>query len=102
MSGEVEVPALDGRIKLHIPKEMQIGRRMHVKSEGIKSLCPSSIGDLCCRILVETPVNLTDRQKELLEEFEKAPSGLNPSQTLRRKSFWEKAGERIGDLFSDN
>ncbi|MGN6955814.1 molecular chaperone DnaJ, partial [Neisseria sp. P0015.S004] len=49
-------------------------------------------------ILVETPVNLTDRQKELLEEFEKISSGLDLSQTPRKKSFWEK----VGDLFSDN
>ena len=41
---------------------------------------------------------LTDRQKELLEEFEKISSGLDLSQTPRKKSFWEK----VGDLFSDN
>ena len=98
LGGEVEVPTLDGKVKLHIPKETQTGRRMRVKGKGIKSLRSSSTGDLYCHILVETPVNLTDRQKELLEEFEKISSGLDLSQTPRKKSFWEK----VGDLFSDN
>ena len=102
LGGEVEVPTLDGKVKLHIPKETQTGRRMRVKGKGIKSLRSSSTGDLYCHILVETPVNLTDRQKELLEEFEKISSGLNLSQTPRKKSFWEKVGEKVGDLFSDN
>ena len=102
LGGEVEVPTLDGKVKLHIPKETQTGRRMRVKGKGIKSLRSSSTGDLYCHILVETPVNLTARQKELLEEFEKISSGLNLSQTPRKKSFWEKVGEKVGDLFSDN
>ena len=102
LGGEVEVPTLDGKVKLHIPKETQTGRRMRVKGKGIKSLRSSSTGDLYCHILVETPVNLTDRQKELLEEFEKISSGLDLSQTPRKKSFWEKVGEKVGDLFSDN
>ena len=102
LGGEVEVPTLDGKVKLHIPKETQTGRRMRVKGKGIKSLRSSSTGDLYCHILVETPVNLTERQKELLEEFEKISSGLNLSQTPRKKSFWEKVGEKVGDLFSDN
>ena len=87
LGGEVEVPTLDGKVKLHIPKETQTGRRMRVKGKGIKSLRSSSTGDLYCHILVETPVNLTDRQKELLEEFEKISSGLDLSQTPRKKSF---------------
>ena len=53
------------------------------------------MGDLYCHVLVETPVNLTDRQKELLEEFEKISTGLDRSQTPRKKSFWDK----VGDLF---
>ena len=63
--------------------------------KGIKSLRSNSMGDLYCHVLVETPVNLTDRQKELLEEFEKISTGLDRSQTPRKKSFWDK----VGDLF---
>ena len=50
-------------MKLNIPKETQTGRRMRVKGKGIKSLRSSATGDLYCHVLVETPVNLTDRQK---------------------------------------
>ena len=95
LGGEVEVPTLDGKVKLSIPKETQTGRRMRVKGKGIKSLRSSATGDLYCHVLVETPVNLTDRQKELLEEFEKISTGLDRSQTPRKKSFWDK----VGDLF---
>lgn len=95
LGGEVEVPTLDGRVKLNIPKETQTGRRMRVKGKGMKSLRSSAVGDLYCHIVVETPVNLTDRQKELLEEFEKISTGLGRAQTPRQKSFMDK----LRDLF---
>ncbi|WP_274585133.1 molecular chaperone DnaJ [Neisseria leonii] len=90
LGGEVEVPTLDGKVKLNIPKETQTGRRMRVKGKGIKSLRSSAVGDLYCHVVVETPVNLTDRQKELLEEFERISTGLDRSQTPRAKSFFDK------------
>ncbi|KPN71191.1 molecular chaperone DnaJ [Neisseria sp. 83E34] len=95
LGGEVEVPTLDGKVKLSIPKETQTGRRMRIKGKGIKSLRSSAQGDLYCHVVVETPVNLTDRQKELLEEFEKISTGLSRSQTPRQKSFKDK----LRDLF---
>ncbi len=95
LGGDVEVPTLDGKVKLNIPKETQTGRRMRVKGKGIKSLRSSAVGDLYCHVLVETPVNLTDRQKELLEEFDKIATGLDRSQTPRQKSFFGK----IRDVF---
>ena len=94
LGGELEVPTLDGKVKLTIPKETQTGRRMRVKGKGVKSLRSSAIGDLYCHIVVETPVNLTDRQKELLEEFERISTGLE-NQTPRKKSFLDK----LRDLF---
>ncbi len=95
LGGEVEVPTLDGKVKLSIPKETQTGRRMRVKGKGIKSLRSSAVGDLYCHVVVETPVNLTERQKELLEEFEKISTGLERSQTPRQKSFFDK----VRDIF---
>ena len=95
LGGEVEVPTLDGKVKLNIPKETQTGRRMRVKGKGIKSLRSSAVGDLYCHVVVETPVNLTDRQKELLEEFEQISTGMPRSQHPRRKSFLD----RLGDMF---
>ena len=95
LGGEVEVPTLEGKVKLTIPKETQTGRRMRVKGKGIKSLRSSATGDLYCHVLVETPVNLTDRQKELLEEFERISGDSRPSGKSRDKSFTDK----LRDLF---
>ena len=95
LGGDVEVPTLDGKVKLSIPSETQTGRRMRVKGKGIKSLRSSAVGDLYCHVVVETPINLTDRQKELLEEFDKISTGLDRSQTPRQKSFFDK----VRDIF---
>ncbi len=95
LGGEVEVPTLDGRVKLTIPPETQTGRKMRVKGKGVKSLRSSTMGDLYCHIVVETPVNLTDRQKEILAEFETISTGMERSQTPRQKSFMDK----LRDLF---
>ena len=86
---------MEGRVKLNIPKETQTGRRMRVRGKGIKSVRSSAVGDLYCHIVVETPVNLTERQQELLEEFEKISTGLDRAQTPRQKSFVDK----LRDLF---
>ena len=95
LGGEVEVPTLEGKVKLTIPQETQTGRRMRVKGKGIKSLRSSATGDLYCHVLVETPVNLTDRQKELLEEFERISGESRSSGKARDKSFTDK----LRDLF---
>lgn len=95
LGGEVEVPTLNGKVKLQIPKETQTGRRIRVKGKGMKELRSNNVGDLYCHIVVETPINLTDRQKELLEEFEKISTGLDRAQTPRQKSFFD----RIRDMF---
>lgn len=95
LGGEVEVPTIDGKVKLNIPKETQTGRRMRVRGKGIKSLRSAAVGDLYCHIVVETPVNLTERQRELLQEFETISTGMNRAQTPRQKSFMDK----LRDLF---
>ncbi|MDK4697092.1 molecular chaperone DnaJ [Kingella negevensis] len=99
LGGEVEVPTLDGKVKLTIPAGTQAGKRMRVKGKGVKSVRSSLVGDLYCHIVVETPINLTDRQKELLEEFESIATGLDRSQTPRQKSFWERLKDKIEDQF---
>ena len=95
LGGEVEVPTLDGKVKLMIPAGTQNGKKLRVKGKGLKSVRSSLIGDLYCHVIVETPINLTDRQKELLQEFESIATGLDRSQTPRQKSFFDK----LKDLF---
>lgn len=95
LGGEVEVPTLTGKVKLSIPAGTQNGQRLRVKGKGVKSVRGNVMGDLYCHVLVEVPVNLTERQRELLQEFEKISSGLDISQKPREKSFWDK----VKDVF---
>ena len=70
LGGELDVPTLDGRVKLKIPPESQSGKLFKLRGKGVKSVRGGPVGDLLCRILVETPVSLNAKQKELLREFE--------------------------------
>jgi molecular chaperone DnaJ len=70
LGGELEIPTLEGRVKLKIPPETQSGKLFRLRGKGVRSVRSSSKGDLLCHIVIETPVNLTKRQKELLQEFE--------------------------------
>ncbi|MFO7592891.1 MAG: molecular chaperone DnaJ [Pseudomonadota bacterium] len=75
LGGELEVPTLDGRVKLKVPAESQSGKLFRLKGKGVKSVRSSHVGDLMCKIMVETPVNLNSKQKELLREFEESMEG---------------------------
>lgn len=70
LGGELEVPTLDGRVKLRIPTETQTGKLFRLRGKGVRSVRGGAVGDLVCRVVVETPVNLNKKQKELLREFE--------------------------------
>lgn len=70
LGGELEIPTLDGRVKLKIPAETQSGKLFRLRGKGVRSVRSSSKGDLLCQVIVETPVNLTRKQKDLLSEFE--------------------------------
>lgn len=70
LGGELEVPTLDGKVMLKIPAGTQTGKMFRVRGKGVKTVRGGVVGDLICRVTVETPVNLTERQKELLRELE--------------------------------
>lgn len=70
LGGELEVPTLEGKVKLKVPAETQTGRLLRIRGKGVKSVRGGTQGDLLCRVIVETPVNLTEKQKDLLREFE--------------------------------
>ena len=93
LGGEIEIPTLDGHAKIKIPAETQTGQVFRLRGKGIKQVRGSHHGDLFCHVAIETPVNLTSRQKELLREFEaisdKDPGAHNP----RAKSFMDKVRE---------
>lgn len=70
LGGELEAPTLEGKVVLKIPPETQTGRVLRIRGKGVKPVRGGPAGDLHCRVVVETPINLTPRQKELLKEFE--------------------------------
>ena len=70
LGGEVEVPTLDGRVKLKIPAETQTGKMFRLRGKGVKSVRSGAIGDLVCKAVIETPVNLSAKQKAMLKELE--------------------------------
>ena len=93
LGGEVEVPTIDGgRSRVRIPAGSQSGRQMRLKGKGMPAIKTSQKGDMFIEMAVETPVNLTVRQKELLEEFEQLSEDNNPETNSffsSVKIFWE-------------
>lgn len=70
LGGELEVPTLTGKVSLKVPKETQSGKLFRMRGKGVKPVRGGAVGDLLCRIQVETPVKLTSRQKDILRQFE--------------------------------
>lgn len=69
LGGELEVPTLEGRVKLKIPEETQSGKLFRLRGKGVRSVHSLGIGDLLCRVVVETPINLSNEQKHALQQF---------------------------------
>jgi len=93
MGGSIEVPTIDGgRGRVQIPAGSQSGRQMRLRAKGMPALRGGGTGDMFIELAVETPVNLTARQKELLAEFEELSENNNPETTSffsSVKSFWD-------------
>ncbi|MGH8757162.1 MAG: molecular chaperone DnaJ [Burkholderiales bacterium] len=93
LGGEIEIPTLDGSAKLKIPAETQSGKVFRLRGKGIKGVRSSSFGDLLCHVVVETPVNLTPRQRELLAELEAINQRDDGRHNPRAKSWMDKVKE---------
>jgi molecular chaperone DnaJ len=88
LGGELEVPTLDGRVKLKIPTETQTGKLFRLRGKGVKPVRGGPVGDLMCRAVVETPVNLSAEQRKLLEEFRGALLKGGDEQSPRQSSWF--------------
>jgi molecular chaperone DnaJ len=93
LGGEIEIPTLDGAAKIRIPAETQTGKVFRLRGKGIKGVRSSTHGDLLCHVVVETPVNLTARQKELLEELESINVADGSKHNPRAKSWMDRVRE---------
>lgn len=87
LGGELEVPTLDGRVKLKIPNETQSGKLFRLRGKGVRSVRGGVTGDLLCRVMVETPVKLNEEQKELLRQFEETVSD-NTNKHRPKETSW--------------
>lgn len=99
LGGEIEVPTLDGRVKLKIPPETQTGRLFRMRGKGVRSMRSGGYGDLLCRVVVETPVKLNEHQKRLLIDLSDSfngPSGHRNSP--KSKNFFDGVKKFFDDL----
>ena len=93
LGGDIEVPTIDGgRSRVKVPAGSQSGRQMRLRVKGMPAVRSNQVGDMFIELAVETPVNLTTRQKELLREFEDLSEDNNPESSSffsSVKSFWD-------------
>src|SRR5689334_11654856 len=93
LGSDIELPTLDGYAKIKIPGGTQTGQMFRLRGKGIKGVRAHSHGDLICHVVVETPVNLTSRQKELLQELEAINVKDGGKHNPKAKSWMEKVKE---------
>ena len=93
LGGEISIPTLDGSAKIRIPAETQSGKTFRLKSKGIKGVRSQFPGDLFCHVVVETPVSLTERQRQLLREFEGISAQDAARHNPRAKGWFDKVKE---------
>lgn len=98
LGGELEVPTLDGQVKLKVPAETQTGKMFRLRGKGVKSVRTGAVGDLMCKVVVETPVNLTSKQKELLQEFESSMGTDSARYRPKEKGFFDSVKQFFDDL----
>ncbi|QCI27113.1 molecular chaperone DnaJ [Buchnera aphidicola] len=99
LGGDINVPTLDGKIKLKIPPETQSGKLFRIKNKGVNSIRTYQTGDLLCRVMIETPVNLNNYQKKLLKELQNSLSEKNIEKSNpKSKKFFEGVKKFFDDL----
>ncbi len=98
LGGELEVPTLDGRVKLKIPAGTQTGKLFRLRGKGVKPVRGGTEGDLMCRVEIETPVNLSKRQKELMEELQETMNEGGNKHSPRQSSWFEGVKSFFDDM----
>jgi molecular chaperone DnaJ len=93
LGGEIEVPTLSGKVSFSVPEGTQSGKTFRLRSKGVKGVRSGFPGDLFCHVVVETPIKLTDRQKDLLREFEQLTAEGGAKHSPQSKSWMDKVKE---------
>ena len=89
LGGEIEVPTLDGRVKIKVPPETQTGKRFRLRGRGVPSVRGGATGDLLCRVVLETPVRLSEKQKALLRDFQASLAPNGGKHSPREKGWFD-------------
>ena len=98
LGGEIQVPTLDGRAKLKIPSETQTGKMFRMRGKGVKSVRSGAQGDLICKVVIETPVNLNERQRELLQELDESMGTDSSKNRPKEQGFFDGVKKFFDDL----
>ena len=98
LGGELNVPTLDGQVSLKIPPETQTGKLFRLRGKGVKPVRSGTVGDLLCRVKVETPVNLTRQQKELLQQLAESMHESGNAHTPQHSSWLDGVKKFFEDL----
>lgn len=98
LGGEIEVPTLSGRVALRVPEGTQSGKVFRVRGKGVKPVRGGPQGDLLCRVVVETPVNLTNEQRELLEQLRETLEDGGERHNPQTSSWLGKARKFFEEL----
>jgi molecular chaperone DnaJ len=98
LGGELDIPTLEGRVKLKIPAETQTGKVFRLRGKGVKSVHGGGVGDLLCKVEVETPVNLSREQRALLEEFQRSMEAGEGKHSPRSHSWFNGVKKFFDDM----
>jgi molecular chaperone DnaJ len=98
LGGDLDVPTLDGRVKLKIPLETQTGKLFRLRGKGVKPVRGGSVGDLLCRVVVETPVKLNKEQRALLEQLRGSLGEGGKNQSPRQTNWFEGVKHFFDDM----
>lgn len=98
LGGELEVPTLDGRVKLKVPSETQTGKMFRLRGKGVAPVRGGSTGDLLVKVVVETPVHLSNRQRELLREFQDEMDQSKHKHSPKTHGFFDSVKKFFEDM----
>jgi molecular chaperone DnaJ len=98
LGGDLEVPTLEGRVRLKVPPETQTGKLFRLGGKGVKPVRGGSTGDLLCRVVLETPVKLTRKQKDLLKDFQDTLNESGDKHSPRKTSWFDGVKSFIDDM----
>ncbi len=100
LGGELNVPTLTGKVNLKIPTGTQTQKMFRMKGKGVKPVRGGPVGDLLCRVVVETPVKLSKEQKELFEQLGKSMGDSSNNHSPNEKSWMNGVKKFFEDMKS--